>query len=198
MPSVRARLLPCGQLPVNRAFLCADGAGTSRRGKPRSDECGAPDAAARGTSRFAAPATGVQIKPAVAAYGIRAGMSFMLKNVAAKPMIVQVLMSELPERKRSFFPCQSRGLRRAQTTHAGTRSHTPLHSCPPALTHADARSRSHAHIRTDTHISKHTYAHTHTHTHTHTHARTRSRTLACARAQPHVPHALRDSQSASP
>ena len=101
----------------------------------------------------AAAATGVQIKPYVAAYGMRAGMSFMLRNVAAEPMIVQMLIIELAKKlsERSFFPCHGRGRRRARTTHAGTRSHcTVLHSCPPAHTHADARSRSHAHTRTDT------------------------------------------------
>ena len=110
------------------------------------------NAAARG-SRLAAAATGVQITPYVAAYGMRAGLSFMHNNGASEPMIVQMLITELAKKlpERSFFPCHSRGRRRARTTHAGTRSHcTVLHSCPPAHTHADVRSRSLAHTRTDT------------------------------------------------
>ena len=102
---------------------------------------------------LAAAATGVLITPYVAAYGMRAGLSFMHNNGASEPMIVQMLITELAKKlpERSFFPCHSRGRRRARTTHAGTRSHcTVLHSCPPAHTHADARSRSHAHTRTDT------------------------------------------------
>ena len=109
-----ARLLPCGQLPVDRAFLCADGVGTSRRVVPRD---GKSDAAARG-SCLAAAATGVQITPYIAVYGMRAGLSFMQNNVASEPMIVQVLMGELSKKlsERSFpNPCQSRGLRRART-----------------------------------------------------------------------------------
>ena len=108
------------------------------------------NAAARG-SRLAAAATGVQITPYVAAYGMRAGLSIMQIKVASEPMIVQVLlMGELPERR--FFQCQIRSLRRAQTTHAGTHTHTPLHSCPPAHTprrRSLALTRTHPH-RTDT------------------------------------------------
>ena len=106
------------------------------------------NAAARG-SRLAAAATGVQITPYVAAYGMRAGMSFMLRNVAAEPMIVQMLITELAKKlsQRSFFPCHSRGRRRARTTHAGTRSHctvarphTPTQMLARAHTHTPART----------------------------------------------------------
>ena len=110
--------LPCGQLPVDRAFLCADDAGTCRSVEPRSDEC---DAAASGTSRLAAPATGVQIKPAVAVYGMRAGMSFMVSNVAAKPMIVPGANEPATREEEELPPMPEKGTQ-ARTNDA--RGHT--------------------------------------------------------------------------
>ena len=144
----RARTHTC---PVKHAHSRAQGEDEEDEDSDDPDFSESEDeksnAAARG-SRLAAAATGVQITPYVAAYGMRAGLSIMQINVASEPMIVQVLlMGELPERR--FFQCQIRSLRRAQTTHAGTRSHTPLHSSPPALTHADARTHRHGHSLTE-------------------------------------------------
>ena len=86
--------------------------------EPKSDKC---DAAASCTSRLAAPATGVQIKPAVAVYGMRAGMSFMVSNVAAKPMIVPGANEPATREEEELPPMPEKGTQ-ARTNDA--RGHT--------------------------------------------------------------------------
>jgi len=109
-------------------------------------------------------------------------------NVASEPMIVQVLMGELP--KRGFVPCQSRGLRRARIGARG-RTFTYPAAKLPARTHPRrcslALTRTHPHG----HLNKQTHVCTHTHTPTQSHTRGRART----HTPPHVPHAHRYSQS---
>ena len=113
---------------------------------------------------------------------MRAGLSIMQINVASEPMIVQVLMGELP--KRGFVPCQSRGLRRARIGARG-RTFTYPAAKLPARTHPRrcslALTRTHPHG----HLNKQTHVCTHTHTQSHTRARARTHTTTRA-ARAHI------------
>ena len=186
---MRARLLPCGQSPVDRAFLCADGAGTSRSVVPRvekSNPAASGSLLSRCSNRRSNHALRSRLRHAC-------GIVFYAKQcrVGTDDCADAHNRAREEARREELLPMPQQGTQ-ARTNDA--RGHTfTLHSSAqlPARTHPRrcslALTRTHPHG----HLNKQTHVCTHTHAHAHAVAHTRAR----AHTQPHVPHAHRYSQS---
>jgi len=179
---MRARLLPCGQSPVDRAFLCADGAGTSRSVVPRD---GKSDAAASGSllsrcsNRRSNHALRSRLRHAC-------GIVFYAKQcrVGTDDCADAHNRAREEARREELLPMPQQGTQ-ARTNDA--RGHTfTLHSSAqlPARTHprrcslALTRTHPHGHLNKQTHVCTHTHTPTQSHTRgrarTHTHTTTRA------------------------